>query len=956
MPSNNFSLALAKAATAVCISIAGAAVGSALLGLLLLSTFSHHSKPSFAESIPLPFLSRQSALAGSVTQIGTMESGIPIKKIRFDDAADETLVTNTVYLVITPEASLVNDVSLDAAFRFAGASQAAPVNFFGYKYSDVNASQERSNLQNLVFAQRFPGQFFASAKSRLDGFIESFETQNGILFQSATTLHLAPDSLYIFIVNEPGALLLRGKKIAFSASTSNSSSPSASFSSFEAASSSADSQSPANICGNSLLEPEEECDGLSLDHCTSDCLRKDGLMLDSGPIEAVGMTNAPALSQFSDLRAVCMRQASQCRLESASSKKIFAYRYGKVQMLFTGPTDGSSPLVSANGKYITFNGMGDTVLLFDLEARRYERYALDASNKDRVFVNADGRSLVYGVAGGIVIIDRETKKTTVIERPADAAPVRQDGENDADFSRRSITYGRTADRVVQMLSDDGQRIAYYVRRPDNSFLSKIHDRGTGETIETPAENREAVYDRDLQTLLYVRSAFRNSISTIIDYTQYRFDAGGTQDRPAFFGTQYQSGLITRLSHDGRYALIHVPASDAADQRDAVLDMHTLERVRYCGNSPIDDEQQRYEDALREALSDLITPSPPEQSADQLCSQQARSCAEYPYSFRAGWTFYSDGSARTDTLDQSGRRSLYLRSGNHALPFVPSVQYRFSALANYRFSELTQNGKFAVGGNPDLKQIGIYDLDENRFFPLDTGESCFYMNDTETPLLSSDNAGRFVAVSPAGIDESTIILIDRSDGTRVSLDGKKAMVSPDGTHVAYLENTDAQPLRVILYEIAAKTKTHLDLDADANNIVKLFFSPSGNHLLIISNQISGGVSASSNFLYDVRRGADVTPFDAQSWGTPQIIGISPDGITVLTGEDAYRNDYTRVQRAAIFIADKSYAHQREYYPTQESLRPDFKPFGVDWQYFGGRELYILSEQTCPSTPVCADIGQ
>ncbi len=172
-----------------------------------------------------------------------------------------------------------------------------------------------------------------------------------------------------------------------------------------------------------------------------------------------------------------------------------------------------------------------------------------------------------------------------------------------------------------------------------------------------------------------------------------------------------------------------------------------------------------------------------------------------------------------------------------------------------------------------------------------------------------------------------------------------------------QSVDGKPLHLMLYDIAAATEKRIEITG-SNTLNALDFSPSGNHLLATHNSSStAGEGAMMYTLYDIRQGKDVTPFEEQSWGTPRILGISPDASMALVGRYSNSIYDSPLDRAAISIADKSYAHQNKTFTPNEVRASDFKPFGIGWQYFGQREIFQIDgddigEIQCPGVPVCA----
>ena len=158
-----------------------------------------------SEDIPLPFYdSTDSSLAGDLTKIG--RKTVDVYKVSFPAGVnEETLSQDTIYLVYTPsDASLV---TMDEALAINGVHS---VNYFGYRYQSMDAAVEKANRNDPLLVNRFPGQFFASAKARQEdpqhnSGLATFEAANGVTMVDTETFSgatLLPDTLYFLIVNE----------------------------------------------------------------------------------------------------------------------------------------------------------------------------------------------------------------------------------------------------------------------------------------------------------------------------------------------------------------------------------------------------------------------------------------------------------------------------------------------------------------------------------------------------------------------------------------------------------------------------------------------------------------------------------------------------------------------------------------------------------------------------------
>ncbi len=233
--------------------IAVAAIGSlAFLGCAFLLLRSSNPQAHVAPSgIPLPFGSSDTRLRSEITFVGK-RNGIDVYEVTYTNGeVAETFLPDRIYLVHVPVRADATQASMDAVFS-AVASNGRDIDFFGYKYTDADASAERSNINSFLFKDRFPGQFFASGKARAQdathgNMLAAFEAANGVTFRrtdaSPGSVFLEPaGSLFVFVVNEPTGARFHVRR--------------------------------SGICGNAVLEPTEECDdgnADAADACTREC-------------------------------------------------------------------------------------------------------------------------------------------------------------------------------------------------------------------------------------------------------------------------------------------------------------------------------------------------------------------------------------------------------------------------------------------------------------------------------------------------------------------------------------------------------------------------------------------------------------------------------------------------------------------------------------------------------------
>ena len=183
-----------------------AAVGAVSLvaAILVIGTLGPSS------GIPVPFATKGSTLAGSVTFSETRNT-LDIYDVRLTNGEiSEHLLPDRVYIVHIPADSTIQNLSLDAALTASGGVHA--VDYFGYRYSTATATAEIQHVSDASFAARFPAQFFASAIARAQdaahgGMLAAFEAAKNVTFRptDGTDPLITIDpagALYVLIIND----------------------------------------------------------------------------------------------------------------------------------------------------------------------------------------------------------------------------------------------------------------------------------------------------------------------------------------------------------------------------------------------------------------------------------------------------------------------------------------------------------------------------------------------------------------------------------------------------------------------------------------------------------------------------------------------------------------------------------------------------------------------------------
>lgn len=210
--------------------------------------------------VPIPFITPQGALDASIVEIGRIGSGgaLQVFMVELSEPNDlsQMLFEDKVYLVKT--SADADDVPFDLAFL----SGIAP-DYFLYKYTTIDATDEIVNRTNASFLARFPGQFGASATARANeaqhnNAISTFEQQHGVAFgpthNTGGTIRFQPNSLYAVIVNEPSGRFLMLHTFP--------------------------------VCGNGWVSGTEECDDgneVFGDGCSDNCVVEFGFVCTGNP-------------------------------------------------------------------------------------------------------------------------------------------------------------------------------------------------------------------------------------------------------------------------------------------------------------------------------------------------------------------------------------------------------------------------------------------------------------------------------------------------------------------------------------------------------------------------------------------------------------------------------------------------------------------------------------------------
>ena len=234
--------------------------------------FGAGNTPSFVSNgIPVPFIQQGSLLPGKVTFL-TKRNNIDVYDVTFKNSeVKETLMPDRIYLVHIPNDVSITASPIDLAMSLAG-TFSHDVDYYGYRYSDAAATFERRDIAATRFKDRFPGQFFASAKARAadaahGNALANFETQNGVIFRRTDNVtggvRIDPaGALYIIIANELNGI----------------------------------DMSPRSLvgCGNAVVDGLEQCDDgnvVDTDSCRNDCTVGIPLPFGSG-----STNNGPALA------------------------------------------------------------------------------------------------------------------------------------------------------------------------------------------------------------------------------------------------------------------------------------------------------------------------------------------------------------------------------------------------------------------------------------------------------------------------------------------------------------------------------------------------------------------------------------------------------------------------------------------------------------------------------------
>jgi len=231
-----------------------AVAGTVTLAIAVAVVVSVLQQPRYEQAfagVPLPFFSNiGSDFAGDIN-FYDRRNGIDIYEVTFlQGETSEIFENNAVYLARIPANNAsVRNVPMDEVFRTLSGGE--DVDYFGYRYVTSNAIYEVTARHDPDFADRFPGWFFASAEAwamdpQRGDMIAEFQASHGITFLatdgSVPAVSIAEDSLYVFVVNQPGGARFTPM------------------------------QSP--LCGNGNLDAGEDCDDGNqndADVCSNGC-------------------------------------------------------------------------------------------------------------------------------------------------------------------------------------------------------------------------------------------------------------------------------------------------------------------------------------------------------------------------------------------------------------------------------------------------------------------------------------------------------------------------------------------------------------------------------------------------------------------------------------------------------------------------------------------------------------
>lgn len=211
--------------------------------------------------IPIPFLPGEnheggggSNLAGSVTYIRTLASGVEFYEMDFIGDTSQQAPADKVYLIRVP--SNVTSIPFERVIQDSNPGTTKP--YYGYLYTSANAAQEIANQTATGFAQRFPGIFFASAAALAThgGDLNAFATQNGIVFKPAGAFQANSNNV---LLDGPQLIAFVPVDVALTIEI-------------------------APLCGNTWKADTEECDDGDIapgDGCSATCTVENGFTCDT---------------------------------------------------------------------------------------------------------------------------------------------------------------------------------------------------------------------------------------------------------------------------------------------------------------------------------------------------------------------------------------------------------------------------------------------------------------------------------------------------------------------------------------------------------------------------------------------------------------------------------------------------------------------------------------------------
>ncbi len=584
--------------------------------------------------------------------------------------------------------------------------------------------------------------------------------------------------------------------------------------------------------------------------------------------------------------------------------------------------------ISDDGGTVAFNGTQQDgargIYVFDRETASVQRIA-EVADASELFLSRDGGWVAYSQAGNAHRI------RTSGDTPAETLPV---------GSAVTGIRGMSDDGSVFLLNTGGDRYLHYV---------------VGQA-PTPVKGES-------QYRMIGLSADGTWVATVDGFYSVRLERPGSDE---------DFHLPTEYTCPNEAARSQVTALDLRDPKPVEVQQSSSQSSQERSSQASSASSQGLSPRYAQSIQCTVFPTPIVENGPPAaeCGQAPQACPAYQKAQAMGFAFKTtDDRPQIGIVDQNGSRLLYIEKDGATYPLRAS---------GIDFPLTTRNGRFAFGSSVSLGQVGLFDTQDGRFYPMPakTKHACFAFNAGKSPLIHSDETGKYVAISSPGEREGNgsdetrngvITLIDASNpddpvATKL-LQGYRAIVSPDGAYVSYFKGTSSSEH---LYLTSFATGKEHDL-GEAQSYQPVLFNGRGHYVVFTGtyNPITGN----NQLMFDTRTKRDT---DINPW---KYFAISTDGSQFLTREPEYDPITGKPSGYTYWIATKQTPWAlAKFHSFAETEQAGFKPLNKNWEYLdfsvysplqdwkyldfstatslAKQRKFYETVQDCPSVPFCA----